>query len=390
MSLDKTGCSKFCSQIRQEGRTYSIFTAQVPVEKLLEELQRRFQVEKWEQNVNRNGRLSDLPGAGIIKFKNNPWVTVYWSIDRYLNVKSDCGYISTKFNTGVINIWEIDTNGSVEWLVYENGEEREGAERMSDNEIYFRSSLRKNQKFPKKDAGEKLDASIQELLSKQSVYIPALDFDLSHPDIERVDMLTLPSKPLGMLDFQKCVYEGHPEYAIFAVKGNIDEVNQVLNKYQADAEFRKDIQSNELIWNIISENDQYWMPIIQPQNNNWTVVYWNRGDWKNLSKMCGEISSKMQTKVMELSEEDTSAAVGYTLFADGKKIESMEWCPGEEMTFESEIREEPELDNFDDDESDVVNGFINDIFIEEGIYIPGWSMKVSDSWLGRVDLMRRF
>ncbi|MBW4505692.1 MAG: hypothetical protein KME64_04170 [Scytonematopsis contorta HA4267-MV1] len=194
---------------------------------------------------------------------------------------------------------------------------------------------------------------------------------------------------LGMLDFQKSMYEGHPEYAIFAVKAPIEKVTQALSEYQPNTEFKHNIQNAGQICNIISEQKQYWMPIVQPKNNDWAVVYWAIGCWKDVRNICQQISLTRQTKVIEFSEEDTSGAIGYYLFERGKQIEKLDWAPGFELVFESEMREEPEFDNFDEAESDVVGHFINDIFIEEGIYIPAWYLSVADPCLGRVDWMRR-
>jgi hypothetical protein len=106
-----------------------------------------------------------------------------------------------------------------------------------------------------------------------------------------------------------------------------------------------------------------------------------------LADVCTNISSELDTLVMSLAEEDTSGAIGYELFDRGKLIERLEH--GDEIFFESQVRDEPEFDDFDDDERNVVNQFINDRFIEEGIYIPSWELSVSDPWIDRVDLLQR-
>jgi hypothetical protein len=191
-----------------------------------------------------------------------------------------------------------------------------------------------------------------------------------------------------MSDFQKYIYQGHPEYSIFAVKADIDRVIPTLTNNVKEAEWKKDIKSESKIWDTIPEGSDF-IPIIQPKENQWTVVYWYAGGWTNLSDMCTKISSELDTLVMSLGEEDTSGAIGYELFDRGKSIERAEGCPGEELFFESQVREEPEFDDFDDDESDAVNQFIDNRFAEEGIYIPSWELSVSDEWIDRVDLLQR-
>jgi hypothetical protein len=57
--------------------------------------------------------------------------------------------------------------------------------------------------------------------------------------------------------------------------------------------------------------------------------------------------------------------------------------------FSSKIREEPEFDDFETAEWIVVNRFINEIFIQEGIYIPSCDLAASDSYLSRVDFVLR-
>jgi hypothetical protein len=393
MSSIQVGASSFRRWMREQPSPYSIFAAKTAVEDLAEALMKQFKVEKWEQNIPLKGTLADLPGVPIIKFKDSPWVVAYWSVKRYLDVRPECYKLAHKLDTQVINIWEKDTSGYTEWTFWEKDADEavEFCERMMpDDDPYLKSRLRKLPKLGSlkgETLKERLFALLEEPIVAQSIYIPGLDLDLADPAIERVDLLTLPSQPLGMRDFQKCIYQGHPEYSIFAVKAAIDLVSPAVAEYCKVSEWKKDIQTNSQIWDLLSQDNKYWMPIAQPQGNDWTVVYWNPGDWKDLTDMCLKLSQNLDTKVMTLGEEDTSSAIGYELFDRGKQIERMEGCPGEEIYFESEIREEPEFDDFEESESDTVNNYIDDIFREEGIYIPSPELSVADEWIARVDLI---
>jgi hypothetical protein len=386
-----SGATEFRNSVRQQKSPYSIFAVKLPVEELVTELQNWFRIEDWQQNIERKGELSDLIGVPIVKFKDSPWSIVYWSIGRYLDVEGDCSSISRKFDCKSIVMYESDRSGLIEWNVYKGEDEVESATREEDG-IYFESSIRKEPRDlddieDPNVLKSRLDTLIDELLVKENLSIRSLDLDLSDPSIERIDLLVLPSLPLGMRDFQNFIYQGHPEYSLFAVKADIDRVIPILMKDAKNTGWKKDIKSESKIWDSIPEGSNC-IPIIQPKDNQWTVIYFYTG-LMELADVCRNISSELDTLVMSLGEEDTSGAIGYELFDRGKSIERAEGCPGEELFFESQVREEPEFDDFDDDESDALNQFINNRFAEEGIYIPSWELSVSDPWIDRVDLLQR-
>lgn len=392
MSSIQVGAREFRDGMRAKPSSYSILMAKTSVEELVTALNKRFKVENWQNNIELKGSLGDLPGVAIVKFKDNPWVVAYWSVKRYLDIKWECRDIGQKLDTKVLNLWEKDTSGYSEWVFWQKDadEEVEACERMHDDEPYLRSRLRKLPKL-KNLQGEGLREELFQLFEAQAIaqgiYIPGLDLDLSNPIIERVDLLTLPAKPLGMLDFQKLLHQGHPEYSILAIQAPIDLVSPEIAAYCQVSEWRKNLQSNSQIWDLTSADKRYWMPIVQPRNNDWTVVYWGLGRWREMTAITEKLSKSLDTKVMSLGEHDTSGAIGYRLLACGKQLEEMEGCAGEDIYFESELREEPEFDDFERDEFDNMSGYIDDRFAEEGIYIPSPELSVSDEWIGRVDLI---
>lgn len=383
--------AEFQVWVRAKASPYSIFAAQTSIETIVTEMGKRFKIENWQQNVERKGTLADLPGVPIVQLKGSPWAIAYWSVDRDLNLKRDCRTLSQKIDGRVIQLWQSDAFGWIEWLVQDKGNEREGCERIApDGDAYLRSDLRRVPDVEDLD-GETLKQSlavlVDELLTGQALQIPAGDVDLTDERIERVDVLILPSQPLGMWDFQTSIYEGQPEYSIFAVKAPIDQVGQAVAQYCKQDTWQKALQGSARIWDIAFTDDHYWMPLIQPKDNDWTVVYWIVWDWEDSSKILKKLSKELDTFAMSLEEEDTSSAVGYKLFGSGELLERMEY--GDELYFESQLREEPEFEDFEESECETMNLFINDRFIEEGIYIPTWEMEVSDEWMGRVDLIRR-
>ncbi|UBF27119.1 hypothetical protein K9N68_03880 [Kovacikia minuta CCNUW1] len=387
----------FRAWLREKQAKYLLLAVQAPLEEVAGQLTKLVKVEDWQKKISLNGSLADLPDVPLLQLQGSSWTLAYWAIGRCPNLKQEGRQLSEKLDTRVIEIWAADTSGWTEWRVWERGEEREEAGRDQGDDVYFESSLqfRRDPDGDEFESGElngeelraKLTCMLDELLTNQGICFPSPDCTLSEMEIDRLDLFVLPSQPLGMIDFQKSVYEGHPEYAIFAVKAPIEMVAPEVAKYCRVEDWQKDIKTAATIWDAVGENEKYQMPMIQPKDNNWTVVYWIVGEWENLADMCSQLSSDLQTRVMEIGEEDTSAAVGYSLYENGKRLEYLEWCPGEEITFESELRDEPEFDNFDEDESDAVCGYINDRFIAEGIYIPPWELEVTDEWLERVDLM---
>jgi hypothetical protein len=401
-----SGAAEFRNSMRQQKLPYSIFAVKLPIDELVPELQKRFRIEDWQQNIDRTGTLADLVGVPIVKFKDSSWSIVYWSIGRYLNLRGTCRSMSWKFNCSSIALYETDNEGWVEWKVYQGTEEAETAIRTQDHYdddetdctynspeeiVYFESSLRKEPKdiLGVKDKNilkAKLDDLMDELLLKEGICVPSLAMKLNDPNIDRVDLLVLPALPLGMNEFQAWIYESHPEYSIFAVKAEIESVARVIAKHTQKAEWKKDIQSESSIEKTIPRRS---LPIfiIQPHGNQWTIVYWIVGDYRGASSnLCSKVALELNTLVISIEEEDTSGAIDYKLFDQGEIIEIAEWAPGNEMFFDFKKKDaEPEFDDFDDDEGHVFCQFINNRLIEAGVYIPSWDLRVSDPWIKRVD-----
>lgn len=102
-----------------------------------------------------------------------------------------------------------------------------------------------------------------------------------------------------------------------------------------------------------------------------------------MPKEAKELSAKLQTKAITLSEEDTSAAIGYDFFENGELSEKFEEAPDFNFTFESKLRAKPDIKfDVDDDDEDYDTEqeydvsaeprvkFIDEFFSELGIYLP--------------------
>jgi hypothetical protein len=385
----------FREWVRDQKQTYSIFAAQAPIDQLVTEIKGIFQIQSHQANIPLTGNLSDLRGIPVVKFKDSPWIVVYWSIGRATLLRNDCNMLSEKLAGNVVNLTEKDTSGWVEWFFHQDGEEMEFADRMHDDTVYFESSLRDDLDFdelaeelddPSEIRGE-IDKAITELLIQKNIVIPGLDFEINQSIIERIDLLQISEHPLGMKEFQDWINQGHPEYAVFAVRAPIEAVGQMLTKEGYASDRRPQVQSTDSLMEIIPDDNYKWKPVIQPAANSWTVLYWAVSYWTDLESICQKIASRLETRVISLREEDTSCSVCYTIYERDQLVELVSWCPGEDLYFQSEIRNEPELDDFSSSEGNVINRFINETFIAEGVYIPSLDLKVSDPFLDRVDLL---
>jgi hypothetical protein len=379
----------FRDRATAQQRPYSIFVAKTPIDDLVAALPGIWRIESHQANLPLQGKLSDLAGVPIVKFKDSPWVVVYWSMGRSAILQTDCTTLSDKINTTVVYIKEDKVERGVEWFVMEEGEEVESAAFCYGEELlYFESSLREDLDFEEfEDAAEQrvaLDQAFDELLTEQQIWLPGMDLELSAPEIERVDLLILPEQPLGTQDFFNWINQGHCEYSIFAVKAPLTTVAEALEEQAWIKDWEPNVESDESIYEALPQG---WLPIVQPTSNPWTVVYWAVGYWENVSPIAQKLSSILATRVTTWAEEDTSGAFGYEIYENGKELEHVECCP--EMQFSSSIREEPEFDNFDEAEWQVMRRFIHETFIQEGVYIPSWDLAISDPVLERVDFVLR-
>lgn len=228
-------------------------------------------------------------------------------------------------------------------------------------------------------------------------------------------MSNIQTQKLGIVDFIKMIYDGHPEYSLLAVKASIDDVVQALidlregltkrdkhdwrtMKYK---EYR--IQSRQVGWekNIAlkpcpdNDEEEYpdgemlepGIPVLQVRGTEWTVVIRSLS-WLDIDEIedvpneAKVLSAKFQTKAITLMEEDTSGAIGYDLFESGEFLEKLEHCDGEIHGFESKLRsEKPEIPDWDSENEDGSDReyevaaepriiFINELFSELGIYLP--------------------
>jgi len=174
-----------------------------------------------------------------------------------------------------------------------------------------------------------------------------------------------PSGPaLGIKDFT--TMDVHPEWSLFAVKAPADAVARAL------ADFRKPLRFQRSVSLKPSKKFEHLArltAVVRIKANPWAVVLRSIGvvsaqELEGVPEEAKTISAKLKTRAATLILEDTSNAMGYTLYERGRLLEQAEWeCGGAMSSFTSTLRQRPEGRRFNQD-------FADQLFRAEGIYIP--------------------
>ncbi|MFN6570449.1 hypothetical protein [Dendronalium sp. ChiSLP03b] len=217
----------------------------------------------------------------------------------------------------------------------------------------------------------------------------------------------LKEQKLGVVDFLKFIYNGHPEYSLIAVKAPIEETVKAFIELSQAQKIRErmdyktfrmkeiNIASREIHWeqNLpLRSSEEYeeleWaIPFVQVRGNEWTVILRSlfnlTGDEiQDVRREAKELSARFETKAITLMEEDTSVAIEYEFFNNGERWER--FVNADDTHFESKFREKPDInfdwcpeddEDYDSDQEYDVNTeprvqFVNTFFTELGIYLP--------------------
>ena len=187
------------------------------------------------------------------------------------------------------------------------------------------------------------------------------------------------SEHLGITHFLKFMYDGQPEWSLFAVKASIDDVSEMFVQFRK----AKNITINVLLKPAGEYDDlSNAIAIVKVKNNPWTIVFRSlltvdSAELENVPVETKELSIRLKTRAITFIGEDTSGAMGFEIYKNGKLLEKAEWeSGGEFFSFESTLRERPELEEVGDE-------FADQVFRKEGIYLPACYPKSDGgkSWL---------
>jgi len=200
---------------------------------------------------------------------------------------------------------------------------------------------------------------------------------------------------LGVTHFLDFMYDGEPEWALFAIRAPLDEVSQALAEYR---------QAKRRVLNVphlpSEEGDElaHLAVVLQVRDNPWTVGYrsllWvDSVHLRAVPEEATKLSDRFHTRAVAFFAEDTSGAMAYEIVESGQSLEHAEWeCGGEFSSFKSTLRQRPDLEEVGDE-------FADEIFTREGIYLPAcyprevggkpWLAveKASAKLIGRADLL---
>lgn len=172
---------------------------------------------------------------------------------------------------------------------------------------------------------------------------------------------------LGINHFLEFMYGGEPEWSLFAIKAPIDDVSNAFAEFRHAKSKATDVPRKT----TGGDGDElaHLVAVIKLKDNPWTVVYRSLL-WVDMTHLEGvpqeakELSARLKTRAITFFGEDTSCAMAYEIFEDGKSLENAEWESGSEFSqFKSTLRKKPELDEVGDE-------FADEVFREQGIYLP--------------------
>jgi len=184
----------------------------------------------------------------------------------------------------------------------------------------------------------------------------------------------------GTTHFLKFMYDGQPEWSLIAVKAPIDDVSTTF----AQLSKAKRRAINVPVKPAGGDGDELSaaVAVVQVKNNPWTIIFRSlltvdSDEIENVPKEAKELSVRLKSRAITFIGEDTSGAMGYEIYEDGKLMEKAEWEGGGEFfTFKSKLRKKPELEEVGDD-------YLDAVFSGAGIYLPACYPKIEDgkSWL---------
>jgi hypothetical protein len=168
------------------------------------------------------------------------------------------------------------------------------------------------------------------------------------------------STPVGIKHFLEFMYDGHPEWSLFAVKAPFEEVSTAFAKCRKAKGTFTDVPREPA--GAVGDELAQLAAVVQVSGSPWTVVFrsllWlDSSHLDEVPKEAKDLSARLKTRTITFMGEDTSGAMVYEIFESGKSVAKEEWEDG-------------------DDEADA-------IFREQGIYLPSCYPKAEGKkkWL---------
>jgi hypothetical protein len=188
---------------------------------------------------------------------------------------------------------------------------------------------------------------------------------------------------IGISDFTDFMSQGQPEWGVVAIRTHDQHAVEELSKELARPKITVQVPlaCYEDLMLSLQESDPEeldgaaaMIPVLRLKGSDWILVFHSIGSYSTeVDELAQSLSSKLKTRCIAFSAEDTSAAMGYAIYENGDRKEKA--VLGDTLAFESKERARPNLK----DTEDAGMGFLEQVFTENGIYLPACSPLIADT-----------
>jgi hypothetical protein len=202
----------------------------------------------------------------------------------------------------------------------------------------------------------------------------------------------------GILDFLEMFdnHETDPSFACYAVKAPFTDVTQKFFARHDCMMREQNAPKHQKTDDMLVDDTYGSYAVVEVLDSEWTIVLESVFDSDGNDEEARSISETLQTRSLAIIEGDHG--IRYDLFENGSRIEYLDH--GGAVNFESQIRDQPTIRQSEEDEDWLtpVREFINEVFVQEGIYVPACYPQIADgvylvveavseSFIGRVDII---
>ena len=151
-----------------------------------------------------------------------------------------------------------------------------------------------------------------------------------------------PKKALGAAHFLKFIYDGEAEWALFAVKADIESVTEAFSKLHKAKKCDRRVKVKK----AAGEMDEVapLIAVVRVKDNPWTLVYWslffvNEAALTGIASSAKELSARFKTESITFAANDTSEAITCEQFENGKDAGSEEFEEGDDNAISKFFKE---------------------------------------------------
>lgn len=188
---------------------------------------------------------------------------------------------------------------------------------------------------------------------------------------------------VGISDFTDFMSQGQPEWGVVAIRTHdqyaVEEVSNVLARPKMTVQVPVACYDDLMLALQESDPEEFdraaaMIPVLRLKDSDWILVFHSIGSYSTeVDELAQSLSSKLKTRCIAFSAEDTSAAMGYAIYENGDRKEKA--VLGDMLVFESKERARPNVE----DTQEAGMTFLEQVFTESGIYLPACSPLIADT-----------